>query len=91
MKIEGIASRINENGRIVIPAVMRRGMGLALGDAVILSLEDGVLRIEAAQERVRAARVEPEKAAARPEAAAADAPAGGDREHPQGEAEEWLG
>ena len=91
MKIEGITSRINENGRIVIPAVMRRGMGLALGAAVILSLEDGVLRIEAAREHKREARKEPEKAASRPEAAAADAPASGGREQPQSEAEEWLG
>ncbi len=46
MKILGIQARINENGRIVIPAVIRKGMSLKLGDSVVMSLEDGVLRIE---------------------------------------------
>jgi AbrB family looped-hinge helix DNA binding protein len=53
MKIEGIQARINENGRIVIPAVIRKGMGLKLGDSVVMSLEDGVLRIEPQKARIR--------------------------------------
>ena len=55
MKIDGIQTRINQNGRIVIPAVIRRGMGLELGDTVVLSLLDGVLRIEPQRARVRGA------------------------------------
>jgi AbrB family looped-hinge helix DNA binding protein len=55
MKVEGIQARINQNGRIVIPAVIRKGMGLELGDAVVLSLVDGVLRIEPQRTRVRGA------------------------------------
>ncbi len=46
MKILGIQARINENGRIVVPAVIRKGMGLKLGDSIVMSLDDGVLRIE---------------------------------------------
>ncbi len=91
MKIEGIESRINQNGRVVIPAVMRRGMGLGLGDTVILSLEGGVLRMEAAQKRGRVAKGEPDEAVARLEAAAADEPASAGQEAAQGEAEDWLG
>lgn len=39
-------SRLNANGRVVIPAAIREKMGLKLGEAVIMTLEDGVLRIE---------------------------------------------
>jgi AbrB family looped-hinge helix DNA binding protein len=53
MKIDGIPARINQNGRIVIPAVIRKGMGLTLGDTVNMSLEDGVLRIEPQKATVR--------------------------------------
>lgn len=56
MKIEGIQARINENGRIVIPAVVRKEMGLHLGDSVVMSLEDGVLRIEPQRARFRRAQ-----------------------------------
>ena len=53
VKIEGIATRINANGRIVIPSVIRKGMGLSLGDSVVMSLEDGILRIEPQNTRLR--------------------------------------
>jgi AbrB family looped-hinge helix DNA binding protein len=53
MKILGIHGRINQNGRIVVPAVMRKAMGLKLGDSVVMSFEDGVLRIEPQKARVR--------------------------------------
>jgi AbrB family looped-hinge helix DNA binding protein len=52
LRIFGIQARINENGRIVIPAVIRKGMGLKLGDTVIMSLDDGILRIEAHRGKV---------------------------------------
>ena len=55
MKIEGIQTRINQNGRIVIPVAIRKGMGLELGDAVVLSLIDGVLRIEPQRPSVQGA------------------------------------
>ena len=40
----GIRSRINEQGRVVIPAEYRRALGLEPQDALVLTLEsDGVL------------------------------------------------
>ena len=53
MKSEGFKSRINENGRIVIPAEIRKTMGLKPGDSVVMSLEDGVLRIESQRAKMR--------------------------------------
>ena len=40
------STRINENGRILIPAAMREQMDLKPGDSVVLTLENGVLRVE---------------------------------------------
>ncbi len=37
--------RINENGRVVIPAAFRRALGINPGDEVLLRLEDDELRI----------------------------------------------
>jgi len=52
--------RVNENGRVVIPASYRKALGIKAGDKVILRMEDGELRIttmkrrlERAQRRVR--------------------------------------
>ena len=40
----GIRSRINEQGRVVIPAEYRRALGLEPHDSLVLTLEgDGVL------------------------------------------------
>ena len=53
-------TRINENGRMVIPASVRKALGINPGDEVVLRLEeDGLLittlrhRIERAQRLVR--------------------------------------
>jgi AbrB family looped-hinge helix DNA binding protein len=53
-------ARVNESGRIVIPASYRKALGIKAGDEVILRMEDGELRItttkrrlERAQRRVR--------------------------------------
>jgi AbrB family looped-hinge helix DNA binding protein len=46
-------SRINANGRVVIPAEMRQQMGLKPGDSIVMSVEDGVLKVESLQARVR--------------------------------------
>jgi AbrB family looped-hinge helix DNA binding protein len=43
--MEQVRAKITEGGRIVIPAEYRRALGLHTGDEVILSLEDGELRI----------------------------------------------
>jgi AbrB family looped-hinge helix DNA binding protein len=52
--------RVNENGRVVIPASFRKALGINPGDEVVLRIEDDELRIttlkrrlERAQRRVR--------------------------------------
>jgi AbrB family looped-hinge helix DNA binding protein len=52
--------RVNENGRVVIPASFRKAMGINAGDELVLRIEDDELRIttlkrrlERAQRRVR--------------------------------------
>jgi AbrB family looped-hinge helix DNA binding protein len=37
--------RVNENGRVVIPATFRKQLGIRIGDEVVLQLEDDELRI----------------------------------------------
>jgi AbrB family looped-hinge helix DNA binding protein len=90
MKIEGIAARINQNGRIVIPSVIRKGMGLNLGDSVVMSLEDGVLRIEPQLARIRRTQAE-FKPFANPTTPASDELIAERREEARRETEEWLG
>jgi AbrB family looped-hinge helix DNA binding protein len=52
--------RVNQNGRVVIPASYRKALGIKTGDEVILRMEDDELRIttmkrrlERAQRRIR--------------------------------------
>jgi len=52
--------KINDNGRIVIPAAYRQALGVEAGDEIILRIEDDELRIttmkrkiERAQRRIR--------------------------------------
>ena len=44
MKLK-IRMRVNENGRVVIPATFRKRLGIRIGDEVVLQLEDDELRI----------------------------------------------
>jgi AbrB family looped-hinge helix DNA binding protein len=46
-------TRLNDNGRIVIPAGIRQELGLRPGDTLLLSVEGGVLKIESQQARIR--------------------------------------
>ena len=53
-------TRVNENGRVVIPAAYRKALGIKVGDEVVLRIEDDELRIttmkrrlERAQRRIR--------------------------------------
>lgn len=46
-------ARINENGRIVIPAGIRQRLGLQPGDTLFLSTEGQTLRIESQRARIR--------------------------------------
>jgi AbrB family looped-hinge helix DNA binding protein len=49
-------TRIAEGGRLVIPAEFRRSLGLEVGDEVILSLEEGAVRMLTPREVVRRAQ-----------------------------------
>jgi AbrB family looped-hinge helix DNA binding protein len=48
--------RINENGRVVIPASFRKALGINPGDEVILRLEDDELRITTMKRRIERAQ-----------------------------------
>jgi AbrB family looped-hinge helix DNA binding protein len=47
------SAKINQNGRIVIPAAIREELGIAPGDTLLMDVEDGVLRIESYPARIR--------------------------------------
>jgi len=55
METESFA-RVNENGRIVIPASYRRALGIKAGDEVILRMEDDELRITTMKRRIERAQ-----------------------------------
>ena len=38
-------TRVDENGRVVIPASFRKALGIKTGDEVVLRIEDDELRI----------------------------------------------
>ncbi len=85
-----VISRINDNGRIVIPARIRRDMGLRPGDVVVMSLEEGVLRIESQLARIR--RIQEEfMPFANSAVLASDELITERREESSREMEEWLG
>ena len=46
-------TRINENGRIVIPVEIRQKLGLNPGDTLFLSTEGNTLKIESQRARIR--------------------------------------
>jgi AbrB family looped-hinge helix DNA binding protein len=49
-------ARINENGRIVIPASFRKALGINAGDEVVLRLDDDELRITTIKQRIERAQ-----------------------------------
>ncbi len=52
-KIENVITRINDNGRIVIPAGIRQRMGIKPGDTLFLTLDGDVLKVEPHLARIR--------------------------------------
>ena len=48
--------RVNENGRVVIPASYRKALGIKAGDEVILRMEDDELRITTMKRKIERAR-----------------------------------
>ena len=51
-----VHAKINENGRIVIPAAMREALGIVPGEEVVLRIEDDELRITTMRHRIERAR-----------------------------------
>ena len=49
-------ARVNENGRVVIPASYRKALGIKAGDEVILRMEDDELRITTMKRRIEHAQ-----------------------------------
>ena len=49
-------TRVNENGRVVIPASYRKALGIKAGDEVILRMEDYELRITTMKRRIERAQ-----------------------------------
>jgi AbrB family looped-hinge helix DNA binding protein len=48
--------RVNENGRVVIPAFFRKALGINVGDEIVLRIEDDELRITTLKRRVERAQ-----------------------------------
>ena len=53
---EETRTRVNENGRVVIPASFRKALGINIGDEVVLRIEDDELRITTQQRRIQRAQ-----------------------------------
>jgi len=51
-----IEIKVNENGRVVIPAQFRKTLGIQVGDSVIARVEDDELRITTVKGRIRRAQ-----------------------------------
>jgi AbrB family looped-hinge helix DNA binding protein len=49
-------TRVNENGRVVIPASFRQALGIKPGDTVVLRLDNGELRITTLRQRLAKAQ-----------------------------------
>ncbi len=48
--------RVNENGRVVIPAAFRKALGIEVGDEVVLRIQGDELRITTQQHRIARAQ-----------------------------------
>ena len=48
--------RVNENGRVVIPAAFRKRLGIRAGDEVVLRIEDDELRISTLRRNIARAQ-----------------------------------
>jgi AbrB family looped-hinge helix DNA binding protein len=49
-------TRVNENGRVVIPASFRKALGISIGDEIVLRIEDDELRIMTLKRRIERAQ-----------------------------------
>jgi AbrB family looped-hinge helix DNA binding protein len=56
VNMNGVTVKISGGGRVVIPAELRRALGLEVGDEVIIRAADGELRIMTRKEAVNRAQ-----------------------------------
>lgn len=49
-------ARVNQNGRVVIPAAYRKALGIKAGDEVVLRMEDDELHITTLKRRIEGAQ-----------------------------------
>jgi AbrB family looped-hinge helix DNA binding protein len=56
MKAKESHARVNENGRVVIPASFRRDLGIKAGDTIVLRIQNDELRITTLQQRLAKAQ-----------------------------------
>ena len=54
--MEETRMRMTENGRVVIPASIRKTLGIRPGDEIVLRVEDDELRIATVRNRIRQAQ-----------------------------------
>ena len=48
--------RVDESGRVLVPAVFRKTLGINRGDVVVLRIEDDELRISTLKQRIARAQ-----------------------------------
>jgi AbrB family looped-hinge helix DNA binding protein len=53
---EETRTRINQNGRVVIPASFRKALGINIGDELVLRIEDDELRISTLKRSIERAQ-----------------------------------
>jgi AbrB family looped-hinge helix DNA binding protein len=88
--LEDVKARVNDNGRIVIPAEIRQRMGIKPGDTLFLTLEGDVLKVESYLARIR--RIQESMRALIPgDRLLSDELIADRREEARREMEEWLG
>jgi AbrB family looped-hinge helix DNA binding protein len=56
MDIRESRVRINENGRVVIPASFRRALGINSGDTIVLRIENNELKLTTLRQRLAKAQ-----------------------------------
>ncbi|MGB7266424.1 MAG: AbrB/MazE/SpoVT family DNA-binding domain-containing protein [Terracidiphilus sp.] len=87
---EIVTTRINDNGRIVIPVEIRQQLGIKPGDTLFLAIEGGVLKIESQRSRIRRVQ-ESLRQLIPPDRILSDELIAERREEARQEMEEWLG
>ena len=85
-----VTTTLNDNGRIVIPAEIRKQMGIKPGDTLFLAIEGDVLKIESQRNRIRRVQ-ESLRHLIPPDRVLSDELIAERREEARQEMEEWLG